>query len=586
MNTSIPKILHQFWTGDEMPWEIKLLCETLKEVNSDWEYKLWTEESIKEIPILKKHYEHFSKVTKSNSQSDIVRYAVLYEYGGMWCDTDIEGIKSFNSLIENKDLVIAHELPNHPHLICSCVIGSVKGNLKIKNILDKIIKANFKGFFGPGFLSKMLITDDQYIYPFDTFCPYYCCSTARNSPEEYPENTYCVHHWHATWTGGTRYIESYKKNIKKVLPNYPELVSKLCPGYDANFLEFFRKHAGQTVLLFGTGPTLNVYNDEKIPKSFIRIGVNEMIDCKKVDLDYYFIGDAKNTKEGFNSNQELYRAYMPRIEKFVRRRAIGSSAPPMPLDILNAKYYNIKALQLSEHVKSCDILSKHLPEGMTDCGSITFEALQFALWIGASRIVLIGQDSTYKKGNFLSPKNTSGEAYVTRLLRTWKKVKEFIDEFYPDVEVVSLNPVALDMFPVVSYNELQDEDNMSNERKQLTQQHIQLRKNLETLYAYKLPINKPLYWTRTNRSPQIFVEFKLFEDGTMSTSDIKSYPTSKIHKWYIKENRLVVSFTRPDNSVHSESYNLSTNDVLYKHGESVVQLHKNIQPAVKIYSGY
>ena len=33
------------------------------------------------------------------------------------------------------------------------------------------------------------------------------------------------------------------------------------------------------------------------------------------------------------------------------------------------------------------------------------------------------------------------------ILRYWKIVKEYIDNQYPDVEIVVINPVALDIFP-------------------------------------------------------------------------------------------------------------------------------------------
>lgn len=74
-------------------------------------------------------------------------------------------------------------------------------------------------------------------------------------------------------------------------------------------------------------------------------------------------------------------------------------------------------------------------------GSVVFPALQFALWTYPSKIYLIGCDCTtsgyaYNKTakNFLIP---------SQIIEAYKKFKAFACKYYPDVEIISINPIGL-----------------------------------------------------------------------------------------------------------------------------------------------
>lgn len=85
----IPKIIHYCWFGTkEIPQDCQSLINNWKIYCPDWEIKLWNEESfdISAHPFTKSAYEH----KKYAYVSDFVRAWALYEYGGIYLDTDVE----------------------------------------------------------------------------------------------------------------------------------------------------------------------------------------------------------------------------------------------------------------------------------------------------------------------------------------------------------------------------------------------------------------------------------------------------------------------------------------------------------------
>ena len=90
---------------------------------------------------------------------------------------------------------------------------------------------------------------------------------------------------------------------------------------------------------------------------------------------------------------------------------------------------------------------------MPDFGSVVFSALAFALYTNPQRIYLVGCDCS-DLGYFdrdqpgVSP---SLEHNMHRVLEGWSEFKKFAAHFYPDIEIISINPVGLKgMFKDVS----------------------------------------------------------------------------------------------------------------------------------------
>ena len=71
-------------------------------------------------------------------------------------------------------------------------------------------------------------------------------------------------------------------------------------------------------------------------------------------------------------------------------------------------------------------------------GGIAFAAMQFILHCYPKKIYIVGCDCT--SGFFYDSKITFE---CQKMVEGWLALKEHIDELYPDIEIVSLNPVGL-----------------------------------------------------------------------------------------------------------------------------------------------
>ena len=80
--------------------------------NKDWKYILWNENSIK-LLILKNnsyYYNYYIKIKSDKIKKLFSKYIILYNYGGVYLDNDIECLKSLNELLElypNRKLLLS-----------------------------------------------------------------------------------------------------------------------------------------------------------------------------------------------------------------------------------------------------------------------------------------------------------------------------------------------------------------------------------------------------------------------------------------------------------------------------------------------
>lgn len=96
-NPVIPKIIHYAWFGDDMPEQIKRNIDGWHKMCPDYEIKEWNENN---YDISKNRYmqEAFEK-KKWAFVTDYLRLDVIYNYGGLYLDTDIEVVRKLDDLL-------------------------------------------------------------------------------------------------------------------------------------------------------------------------------------------------------------------------------------------------------------------------------------------------------------------------------------------------------------------------------------------------------------------------------------------------------------------------------------------------------
>lgn len=85
----IPKVIHYCWFSEkEIPEKYQKCIESWEKCCPDYEIKRWDESNydISKNPYMKEAYEH----QKWGFVPDYARLDILYHYGGIYIDTDVE----------------------------------------------------------------------------------------------------------------------------------------------------------------------------------------------------------------------------------------------------------------------------------------------------------------------------------------------------------------------------------------------------------------------------------------------------------------------------------------------------------------
>ncbi len=100
----IEKKIHQIWVGDKP--KPKKWMDTWVEKHPEWDYTLWDNERIKELDIKnKEQFEMYWDRKCWHGVADIIRYEILYEFGGFMPGADSECLIPIDELFEdNKEL--------------------------------------------------------------------------------------------------------------------------------------------------------------------------------------------------------------------------------------------------------------------------------------------------------------------------------------------------------------------------------------------------------------------------------------------------------------------------------------------------
>lgn len=127
----IPKIIHYVWVGNNpKPKNIKKCMKTWKKHLKDYKIIEWNESNfdISSHPFVKKAYE----AKKWAYVSDYIRMYAIYNYGGIYLDTDVLVLENFDKFLNNK-VFVGFERENYPF---TAVFGAEKKNKFIKKLLD------------------------------------------------------------------------------------------------------------------------------------------------------------------------------------------------------------------------------------------------------------------------------------------------------------------------------------------------------------------------------------------------------------------------------------------------------------------
>ena len=133
------KKIHYCWFGGKkLPKSVEQCIKTWKEQLPDYEITEWNENNfdINVCPFVKQAYEN----KKWAFVSDFVRLKAVYDYGGIYMDTDVELYESFENLLDNEIFMF---FQNHNQINTGLGFGAEKGNYLVKSLLDDYMRLKF-----------------------------------------------------------------------------------------------------------------------------------------------------------------------------------------------------------------------------------------------------------------------------------------------------------------------------------------------------------------------------------------------------------------------------------------------------------
>ena len=178
--------------------------------------------------------EEYIKYDNPSFFSNLFRYTVLYEIGGIWVDMDLVCIHPLNEIITTSEYIFSSELKNNEQHTNAGIIGcppKTQLMLDCCNEVKSIVQSKTTirhGLLGPKVLKKYVSLHelDHYVHPYYVFCPYdfkevhKIFSPSNITHKELEEDILCIHLWNNVLIGNgidkTTPLENsiYKEFIK------------------------------------------------------------------------------------------------------------------------------------------------------------------------------------------------------------------------------------------------------------------------------------------------------------------------------------------------------------------------------------
>lgn len=206
----IPKTIHYCWFGgNPLPTDAKKCINSWKKILPDYEIKEWNESNfdINSNLYVKQAYEarKFAFVT------DYVRLYALATEGGIYMDTDVEVLKSYDSFLHHT----AFSGFENNNFVTTGMMAAEKESRWIMDLLDEYNHRTFikeDGTFDTttntvtitNYMTKQgLILNNTYqdfpglvtIYSSDYFCP----KDHGSGLIQLTDNSVCIHHFACSW---------------------------------------------------------------------------------------------------------------------------------------------------------------------------------------------------------------------------------------------------------------------------------------------------------------------------------------------------------------------------------------------------
>lgn len=141
----IPKVIHFCWFGGKQkPALVKKCINSWRHFAPDYRIIQWSEKNFdyNSLPYAAYCYNN----QKYAFLTDYVRLEIIFRYGGIYLDTDVELVKSFDSLLEYEAF---YGFENEKYVATGLGFGAEKNHVTVGHMLEKYyeLKSGYEGNF-------------------------------------------------------------------------------------------------------------------------------------------------------------------------------------------------------------------------------------------------------------------------------------------------------------------------------------------------------------------------------------------------------------------------------------------------------
>lgn len=231
----IPRIIHYCWFGrSPLPKSAQKCIESWKKYFPDYEIREWNEDNfdVNMVPYTAEAYQ----CKKYAFVSDYARFWILYNYGGIYFDTDVEVIKPMDDIVSKGAFMGVESPVSKANKVLTVApglgIGAEKGMELYQQLLSYYDKLHFMDKNGNMIQTTVVeyttnvlidkglkpVNETQLvsgvsIYPAEYFNP----TNLSTRRIHVTHNTRSIHHYAGTWREVT-WVDKVKIFIMKFLP--------------------------------------------------------------------------------------------------------------------------------------------------------------------------------------------------------------------------------------------------------------------------------------------------------------------------------------------------------------------------------
>ena len=209
----IPKIIHSFWfSGEDKPDNYQRCVDSWERVCPEYEIKEWNQKNYdcNKHPFLTRAIE----LGMWAFATDYARLDILYNYGGIYLDMDVEVLKPFDDLLHHKAIFSFKDMC----AIDTAVFFAESGNPVVKDLLSLYdvenlpsTKNEYKKYYPASFEKRAFVNagvsfngmiqflDNMTVVPSPLFMP---LNTVTFDVPIVTSNTYTIHYDNFGWSTG------------------------------------------------------------------------------------------------------------------------------------------------------------------------------------------------------------------------------------------------------------------------------------------------------------------------------------------------------------------------------------------------